>query len=332
MTIDLNHVAYRLVAALSDGSTIDLTNACEQIGWEENSGELSSRINITLRDVAYQGAWLKAKIALCTKLYLYADIGQGFTEVWRGTVWEWESSGIPRDPVTLTGYDMLYPLQKSSDNFYFAKGKDSRAIIDTICKKWKVMIGRYEGPTEKHGKLLYKNKRISDSLKAVLEDAEDKGAKKCVIRSHSGKMDVLPYGYNADVFRFSADENVVKVRDRYSTTDLVTRVVIVGKSDGKGRPKVAATINGKTQYGILQTIQTMSGGSLADAKKQANKLLKESGQPKRTLSIQSADVPLVRKGDQIYLECGSISDFFIVLGVSHDVTGMTMSMEVEAIV
>ncbi|MEG0127499.1 MAG: hypothetical protein RR816_15620, partial [Clostridia bacterium] len=111
MTIDLNHVAYRLVAALSDGSTIDLTNACEQIGWEENSGELSSRINITLRDVAYQGAWLK-KIALCTKLYLYADIGQGFTEVWRGTVWEWESSGIPRDPVTLTGYDMLYPLQK----------------------------------------------------------------------------------------------------------------------------------------------------------------------------------------------------------------------------
>jgi len=330
MEFDLKKVTYSIVAVMPDGSRLFLSDLCESMGWEENKSELAGRLNLSIRDVSYNGSRLAQKLPLCTVIYLFSDWGQGEQEVWRGTVWEWEFSGIDGDSIRLTCYDMLYYLNKSQVNKYYEKGTMTKSIVTDLCKDWKIPMGVYKGPNVKHGKLLFRGKTVAAILSDVLSDAEDLGAVKCFIRAGSGKIDILPYGTNDEVFILESGTQL-STSDRYSMTELVTRVIITGKEDKQGRPKVEATINGKTQYGILQVIQTKGSGDMADAKKAANKLLKERGEPKRTTTLRCIDMPKLRKGDKVSIKEGLLNGMFHVMGISHDGQSRTMNLEVEPV-
>ena len=47
----------------------------------------------------------------------------------------------------------------------------------------------------------------------------------------------------------------------------VTRVVIYGKEDSEGRPAIEAVLDGKTEYGVLQSIQSVGSSDISEAKK-----------------------------------------------------------------
>lgn len=328
-TIDLSSIRYFVTAVLSDGRSVTLEKIAENIAWEDNEKELAVRLNLTLRDVPCEGTRLAKLLALCTIIYVHADWGEGKKEIFRGTVWEWQHSRMNDDQIILTIYDLLYYLQKSSDNKYYPKGKGTKYVVDDILKSWKVTMGTYTGPDVTHEKLLYKNKSVSSMLTETLKDAEDKGGAKAVIRAEEGVVNILAEGENEDIFTFTADTNLIQTADKFSMTELVTRIVIVGKDDKEGRPKVEATIDGKTEYGILQAIQSMGSGKLADAKKAANKTMKEKGEPTRTITFQAPDFPPIRKGDRIYGKTDQLQGFFIVKGISHNATSKTMQMEVK---
>ncbi|MBR1566743.1 MAG: hypothetical protein IJ649_08265, partial [Oscillospiraceae bacterium] len=66
-----------------------------------------------------------------------------------------------------------------------------------------------------------------------------------------------------------------------------------------------------------------------EAKKAANKTLKDKGKPTRTIILQAPDFPPIRKGDKIYVKSGALKGYFIVKGISHNATAMTMQMEVK---
>ena len=328
-SIDLSKISYYLIAVLTDGRQVHLENAAENIAWEENKRELAVRLNITLRDTAFEGGRLSGVLALCTVIYLYADWGMGQQEIFRGTVWEWEHSHIADDEITITCYDLLYYLQKSTSSAYYAKGKTTKAIISDILNTWSVPQGKYTGANVEHQKLLYKSRAISTMLTETLEDAQKLGGKKSVIRASEGKVDVLARGSNSDIYAFTADSNLIASKDKYSMTSLVTRVVITGKDDSSGRPRVEATLDGDTKYGILQSVQNRGSSTLADAKKAAQEELDENGKPTRTITFSAPDFPPLRKGDMIYAQAGGLEGYFYILGISHNASAMTMQMEVE---
>lgn len=328
MTYDLSKVEYDLVMLLPDGERLMLMDACEKLGWEENDGEFAARLNVTLRDA--EGT-LATKIPLCAAATLFADWGQGMREVFRGTVWEMGFSGMAGDPVTLTLYDRLYYLQKSQVNQYFAKGKGTKAILTELLKEWNVPIGRYEGPDVKHGKLLFKGKTIATILKDVLMDAEEKGGARCFARARENAVDILPYGKNDEVLMLTEEENLMAVSDRYDMTGMVTRVVIVGKEDKKGRPKVEATVNGRTEYGILQRIEQRGSATLSEAKKAAEQILKKDGQPARATVLSGVDMPALHKGDRVFVKAGALNGYCTAEGVAHDAAKRTMRVEVKPI-
>lgn len=168
-------------------------------------------------------------------------------------------------------------------------------------------------------------------LTETLDDAKKLGAGKSVIRASKGKADIIKQGSNSDIYAFTADTNLTASKDSFSMTDLVTRVVITGKEDSEGRPKVEATINGKTEYGILQQTKARGSSSLADAKKEAQELIDEKGTPTRNIILQSPEFPLIQKGDKIYVTLDGIQGYFCVIGVTHNATTMQMQMEVEAV-
>lgn len=330
-TVDLTRIRYYVVAVLSDGSKIKMEDIAENIAWEENEKEISVRLNLTLRDIPYGSGRLSGTLALCTIIYLYADWGSGQKEVFRGTIWEWEHSQILDDAIVITCYDLLYYMQKSTDSKYYAKGKTTKAIISDIFNSWSIKMGNYTAPDVAHQKILYKSKSVSSMLTETLEDAKKLGGEKSIIRAREGVVDVIKRGSNSDIYGFTASSNLSASKDKYSMTSLVTRVVVVGKDDSKGRPKVEATVDGKTEYGILQQYVSKGSSSLADAKKEANELLEEKGKPARTIVFQSADLPCIRKGDIIHATTDRLTGYFYIKGVSHNATNMSMRMEVEPI-
>lgn len=332
MTIDLSAITYEVVAVMSDGTKINLDSVAENIAWEENERELAVRLNLTLRDVESGGKRLSDMLALCTVVYLFATWDGKQREIFRGTIWTWEHSQINDDNIILTCYDLLYYLQKSQDNRYFAKNTATKTVITKICDAWGVKIGRYEAPSVKHAKLLYKNKAVSAMLTETLKDADEKdGGAKSIIRAREGVVDMIRQGSNSDVFGLSASQNIVSSSDKYSMVDLVTRVIVTGKEDKNGKPKTEATINGQTQFGILQSIQSRGSMSLSDAKKAAQKVIDEKGKPTRTIILRCAEFPGIRKGDKVHVETDKMVGYFYVKGISHNVTTMVMQMEVEPV-
>lgn len=331
-SIDLTSVRYYVSAVLSDRRIIHLENVCENIAWEDNENELAVRLNLTIRDIPFEGGRLSSQLKLCTCVYLYAK-WQGRKkkkEIFRGTIWEWEFSRIKDDAIVITCYDLLYYLQKSTTSKYYAKGKSTEEICKDILTSWSVPWGGYSGPSYSNPKTLYKNKTLANMLTETLDTARKKKGVTCYIRASKGKAYIVKRGSNDDIWNFTAKKNLISVSDKYSMVNLVTRVVITGKDDSNGRPKVEATIDGKTEYGILQTVKALGSSKLSEAKDEANELLDEKGSPERTLTLTALDLPFLRKGDLIHAEADGLNAYFYVKGVSHNATAMTMQMEVEA--
>ena len=330
-TVDLSHINYYVEAVLSDGTQLHLQDVAENIAWEENENELAVRLNLTLRDVPYGSKRLSQVLSLCTAVFLFADWGEGQMEIFRGAVWRWENSDIKDDQIVLTVYDMLFYLQKSKDSMYFTAGKSTMSIVNNIFSTWGITAGVYEGPNVIHQKIIYKSKTVASMLTETLNDAKKLGGGKGIIRAIQGRVHVLRYGTNKTVYSFRADSNLTQSRDVFDMTSLVTRVVIYGKEDTDGRPVVETTLVGKVQYGILQDTQAKGSLTLEEAKKKAQDTLDEKGEPKRSITLNSPDLPAVRKGDVIHAVLDNLSGYFYVIGVSHNATTMTMQMEVEPV-
>lgn len=328
MVVDLTNIKYYVTAVLADGKRLSLENVAENIAWEENENELSMRLNLTIRDIPQTGGRLSKQLALCTIIYVHADWGEGKKEVFQGTIWEWEHSQIKDDAVYITAYDMLYYLQKSSDSKYYASGTSTKSIISDILNSWVVTMGTYTAPNLAHQKTLYKSKSVSSMLTDTLIEARRLGGGESIIRAREGKADVIAVGSNDKIYGFVADKNIVQTRERYSITNLVTRVVIYGKEDSEGRPAVEAVLDGKTEYGVLQSIQSVGSSDISEAKQKAWDVLDEKGEPERTISQIAPDFPAIRKGDCIHINADGINGYFHVKGIAHNATGMVMQMEV----
>ena len=338
-TIDISNINYSVIVMLTTGKEIYLDKVATNIAWEENESELATRLNLTVRDVEIteeMGATKKVKrlaqaLALCTAVYVFADYGKGKKEVFRGTIWEWGHSQVHDDEIVITAYDPLFYLQKSEDYALYSAGKSTKDICKEILSNWGVPLGKFNAPSITHEKLALKTKKISAILTEVLDKAKLKLGAGYVIRSTKGKCEILGMGQNETIWTFGADTNLMSVQDKYSMTNLITKVVILGKEDKDGakRPPVEATEYGDKKYGTIQKIMTLGSKELADAKEEAKQVIKEKGKPERKMQLISPDFPEIRKGDRIRVLTDNVKGYFFVLSVSHNATTQQMQMEVE---
>ena len=134
-------------------------------------------------------------------------------------------------------------------------------------------------------------------------------------------MQVKPVGSNTTIYHFLAGKNVIKTASGWTLDGVITKVVIMGKTDDNGREPIEATITGKTsEYGTLQKIQSRrESTSLADAKIEAKNTIDEDGEPKWEYEITSSDIPWIRKGDKIYVSAGEIEGYRIVSDIDRTI-------------
>lgn len=303
----------------------------ENLGWEENDGELAVRLSFVAKNDKTSKGYLSKIIKPGCLVGIFANDGASQDEeVARGYVETW-------NPVEKNGghtlkcvcYDELYKLQKSQDNRYFPSGTGTKSAIEGILDDWEIPQGSYQGPNASHGKTKANNKYLSDIIIDLLDDAAKKGEEQCFVQARKGLTSVIPRGTNKTVYVFRTD-NTQMFSQSISTADMITRVKVVGQADDDGRTSVEATVNGETKYGIRQRIYTRGKNeSLADAKSAAQEILDEDGKIKKEIKVQSPDVPFVRKGDLVYVISELAQSYYYVKGVQHTADTYSMTMDLE---
>lgn len=328
--LDLTNVSYRLVVMTEKKKQYDIRNFVTNLGWEESENEIAMRISFTVRNDKTSKGRLSSLIKPGCLVGIFAAVGKTEREVARGFVVNWnpqlQNGG---NDLKCTCYDILFNLQKSQDNQYYASGTGTKSILTGIFNDWKIPIRKYGGPDVAHGKLKFNNSYVSDMILQVLDDAHKKSAGRYIVRTEQGYADVVERGSNETVYVFKTD--ITKsVSTSISTSSLVTRVKVIGQSDKDGKASVEATLTGKTEYGLRQRIYTRgSDESLEDAKSSAQEILNEKGEVERKITLQAPDVPYIRKGDLIYMIAGVRDAYYFVKSIRHDCETFSMTIEAE---
>ena len=329
--INIAKLTYRAYAVLTDGRQLNITGALTAGGWNEGEGEISTRTTMTVANVKFEGKPLSSTIVPNTIIVITADAGGGEKEVARGFVAEWgPARGSGNRNLALTAYDELFNLQQSQDDRYLPAGTGTKSAITAVFSDWGIPVGQYKGPDKAHAKTLFKAQYLSDIIMALLDDAEKHGADHYVVRAVKGKAEVLPIGWNEDIYHFSEDSNTTTTSDKISTTGLVTRVKVMGLADDDGKAAPEAVVDGLTEYGIRQRIYNRSADdTLETAKAAAQSIIDDNGQPARVSTVAGPDVPFIRKGDKVHLDTSALKGFFIVKSINHNIANRTMTMTVK---
>lgn len=329
--IDVSKIKYVLVFLTPAGERINLSPFLRGLSWEENDGELAVRLEAELQNQELAGGkYLHQMIPLGGQVFLHADWGSGSQEVFRGAVFTWDYRTDPLGHFTVTAYDQLIYLMKSKDDRYYKAGTTAKAIIQDIAGAWRIPLGVVEGPDTALAKQVFRGDALADMIASVLDQAKKRGAGKWIVRSKEGKIDIIRPGQNSPVYCFTHDANVDSIEDHQDIENLVTRVKIIGAEDSEGRAPVVATLDGRTEFGVLQdVVYQRQYDTAAAAQSAAQDVLVERGKPARRRKVPAPDLPFLRAGDKVKISAGTLDGYYIVSGVAHDAGKRMMYMEVE---
>ena len=328
--LDLTKITYKLVVMDENKKQYNIKDFVTNLGWEENEGELALRISFTVKNDDTSVGKLSSLIKPGCMIGVLASDGDKEDEVARGYVVTWKSKeSISSSDLDCKCYDELYNLQQSQDYIYYSAGIGTKSAISQIFVKWGIPIETYDGPNVSHSKLTYKSQYLSDVLLDILDDAKKKGGGDSIIRARKGKVSVLRWGTNHTIYVFEPDNTKV-VSHSISTAGMITRVKVIGQANDDEKSSVEATLNGLTKYGIRQKIYTRNkDDSLDDETTEAHEIFNEYGKLKEEITVQSPDIPFIRKGDLVYLKVASLQSYYFVMGIQHDAEACSMTMNLK---
>jgi len=322
------------VYIISGGTKYNVTPAVIALDFSDQKKQLAQSVVMDLMNVRASGKLLTGIVQVRDRVFIYANDGNRSEEVFRGYVWTRSySSSLQDRELRLRCYDNLIYQQESEDAEYFSAGKSSKDVMSALCEKWGVKLDySYESIT--HSGLALRGNLADIFTSDVLDLVKDRTGKKYVIRSEKDVMRVLHHGSNSTVYSFKAGENAISASSECTMDGMTTKVVILGKADDEGHQPVEATLNGKTsEYGTLQKlINRNENTTLADAKKEAEGILKDNGSPKWEFEVRAPDVPWIRKGDRVHVNAGDIvNSYLIAVSVDRIISStkkeMTLTLE-----
>lgn len=329
--LDMHDLNYRLMVMTESGEQYNIKKFAENLGWEQNDGELATRISFSVKNDTIPD--IKKKPSDIVKpgclVMVYADCGNMKGEVARGYVSKWKPVlSNSKAKFEVKAYDELYNLQKSQELIYYSSGAGTKTVLMQIFSDWGIPVAKYDGPNVSHGKLAYKTEMLSDVIVKVLDDARKRGGGKAFVRADKGKVSVLRWGGNDPIYAFTV-KTTKEVSHSISTENMITRVKVIGKEEKDGKPPVEAVVNGKTEFGIRQKIYTRgSDETVAEAQKAAQEIIDEDGKEKNEITVQGPDVPFIKRGDKVHIKSGTLNGFYFVKGIRHNAEAGSMTMDV----
>lgn len=94
--IDVANIKYRLVVMTEDKKQYNIKEFVENLGWEENDGELAVRISFTAKNDKTSAGLISSLAKPGCLVGIFASHGSTDEEVARGYITDWnKSSGSP---------------------------------------------------------------------------------------------------------------------------------------------------------------------------------------------------------------------------------------------
>lgn len=333
MSIDLLKLKYRIRVKDSNGDLYTITDAVyDSANLEENDGEVAARLSVTIKDKKVNGKWIRKVAYLGNYIYVHASVGNGWKEVFRGRIYDYDPSARTRS-FTIICYDLNYRYQVSEVNIYRRKNETGAQLTRRLISRWKNRkITRLDGPHSRLPAKAYdKHGTVTDIIEDCIKESEKKGEPKYVIHCIKGEIAIVQEGLNKDIYTLSLNEDL---QNNHSIRDLVTRVRIyrTNEKNADAKAKLSSTIDGKTKYGVLQRVVYTEGKSLKEAKKEAKEILKEQGKVKKTRTVKHPDIPFIKKGDVVmtygYAYTSKKSPGkLIVKSINHDIKNLKMEIK-----
>lgn len=306
----------------------NVTAALVAVDRQERMEQMAQSATIQLRNVRAGDKWLSDVISVRNRVYVHANDGEKDGEVFRGFVWTRNHrDSISDGTIILRCYDNLIYLQESEDSAFFADGKSTKEVCKSLCDNWGITL-EYSYDTITHSKLVLRG-ALSDIFTAdILDLVKKKTGKKYVILSEKDVMQIKHVGSNSTIYHLIEGKNASQTDAACTMDGMVTKVVILGKAGSDEREPVEATVTGKTsEYGTLQkVINKDENTSVADAKKEAQTIIDENGEPKWEYEVKAPDIPWIRMGDKVYVEAGGIKGNLIVHAVDRTVDNQKNEM------
>ena len=112
--IDVANIKYRLVVMTEDKKQYNIKEFVENLGWEENDGELAVRISFTAKNDKTSAGLISSLAKPGCLVGVFASHGSIDEEVARGYITDWKPTlSGSKDKFDVTCYDELYNLQES---------------------------------------------------------------------------------------------------------------------------------------------------------------------------------------------------------------------------
>ncbi|MEK4025779.1 XkdQ/YqbQ family protein [Sporosarcina sp. FSL W7-1283] len=325
--IDLAKVDYQVILLPPSGGKINITDLIDAWTHEEMEDQISAKVTLSLKNVKREDGWMHQHVFLDKRLVLEATDGNGWREIFRGSVKVWKTNS-ENHTVHVVAYDPNFNITISKEHYYFKDGKTAAASIKEIASEQGIPIGIVDGPNKPLTKKLYKNS-IANTMMERLKESERKGSGKYIIRSTKGKLSCLKEGNNSVIYELD-DWTTESSSDERSIEKLITKVKIYGNSKGDARPKVEAVKTGKTEFGTTQEILYKSDfDNMKAANEAAAEILKEDGNPEINRPLIHPDIPWIRKGDKVRVNSGTINTMCIVKSVSRDMHSKKMMLQLK---
>lgn len=334
MAASLEHPAYKCIIKTKK-ATYDVSNILTALTITQNQDDLAQGVMIMIPNLKDQYKYIYNNVNVCDSMYVSCNTGEGYQELFRGTIWDKNyTSDITKD-LTLTAYDRLIYLQNTKDNFFFTKGKNTKSILQAICKRWGVKLN-FQYKNISHKRTIIRDTHVSDAIIAVLDEVKKKTGTKYVISCEKGVLTVKKRATNKKIYTINRKESALKENTKVTMDGVVTKVAIYREQEMQGNqempPKKVTVVKGNTKkYGTLQDI-VMKGADdkkAAEAKKEAKEILKENGKPKYERTLEAVNNPYVKKGHRIKSNAGALEGYYTVVGVEHDCVKGIMNLEVE---
>lgn len=319
---------------LVDGNTkYNLSPAVIDIDMSNQEKQVAQSVTVNVANITSGGKTMNSLLGVRKRIFIYANDGSKNEEVFRGWTWtRYSDADLSAHTIKVKCYDNLIYLQESEDSLYFSKGKDTKSVMSTICKKWGINLN-YSYSTITHEKLVLRGTLTDIFQSDILDLVKDRTGKKYVIISQKDVMYVKTAGTNTKVYNVTKKQNAVSARAETTMDGMITKVQILGQSGEDGSIPVVATVKGDTsKYGTLQKLQTKSSDqSLSDAKKEANATIKEYGKPRQEYQVIATDIPWIKKGDLVHVEAGSINENLIAVGIERTISNKQKTMTLSLV-
>lgn len=118
--INVNNVSYTVIVITEKKLQLNITQAVEELGWEENEDELAMKIHFNMYNALYNKERLSSLVKINSVVVVKAYWGSGKGIVAMGNIVECERKVSKSDDVfNVVAYDNLFNLQKSNGNIGF---------------------------------------------------------------------------------------------------------------------------------------------------------------------------------------------------------------------